>query len=39
MKRNKPLELRLGGGEWRVERQQSNIMLWGTGMNPVPSKA
>ena len=25
--RNKPSELRLGWGEWRVERQPSNVML------------
>ena len=36
-KRKRSLELRLGRDEWRVERLQPMLLLWGPGLKPIPS--
>ena len=36
-KKEEKLELRLGQGEWRVERLQPMLLLWGFWLQPIPS--
>ena len=36
-KKEEKLELRLGQGEWRVERLQPMLLLWGLRLEPIPS--
>ena len=36
-KEEEKLELRLGRGEWRVERLQPMLLLWGLRLQPIPS--
>ena len=36
-KKEEKLELRLGQGEWRVERLQPMLPLWGFWLQPIPS--
>ena len=36
-KKEEKLELRLGRGEWRVERLQPMLSLWGFWLQPIPS--
>ena len=36
-KKEEKLELRLGRGEWRVERLQPMLPLWGFWLQPIPS--
>ena len=36
-KKEEKLELRLGKGEWRVERLQPMLPLWGFWLQPIPS--
>ena len=36
-KEEEKLELRLGRGEWRAERLQPMLLLWGLGLQPIPS--
>ena len=36
-KKKEKLELRLGQGEWRVERLQPMLLLWGLRLEPIPS--
>ena len=36
-KRKRSQELRLGRDEWRVEQLQPMLVLWGPGMQPIPS--
>ena len=36
-KKEEKLELRLGQGEWRVERLQPMLLLWGLRLQPIPS--